>query len=48
MIGQKRETDEKHDESSVEEGFQLVKVKFDRGGEGDKEAPGMGYCSINI
>ena len=47
-IGQNRETDEEHDGDCVEEGFQLARVKFDRGGEGGREALRMGNCSINI
>ena len=33
------------DEDCVEEGFQLTRVKFDRDGEGEREALRMGYCS---
>ena len=43
-----RETDEEHDKNCVEEGFQLARGKFDRHGEGGREAVGMGYCSISI
>ena len=42
------ETDEEHDEEGVKEGFQLARVKFDRDGDGVKEALGMGSCCINI
>ena len=38
-VGQNRETNEERDEDCV---------KFDRDGEGGKEAPGMRNCSINI
>ena len=37
-VGQNKETDEQHDEDCVEEGFQLVRWKFDRNGEGSREA----------
>ena len=40
-VGQNRETDEEHDEDCVEEGFQLGNVKFNRDGEGSREALGM-------
>ena len=42
-LGQNRKTDEEY-----EEGFQLTMVQFDRDGEGDMEALGIGYCRINI
>ena len=42
------EIDEEHDEEGVKEGFQLARVKFDRDGDGVKEALGMGSCCINI
>ena len=44
-VGQNREANEKYDEGSVEEEFQLARVKFDINSEDDKEAPWMGYCS---
>ena len=47
-VGQIRETNEEHDENCVEGGFQLTRVKFDRDGEGGREAVGMGNCSIII
>ena len=47
-VGQNRKTDEEHDEDCVEEWFQLARVKFDRDGEGGREALSMGNCSINI
>ena len=47
-VGQNRETDEEHDEDCVKEGFQLARVRFDREGEGGREALGMRNCSINI
>ena len=47
-IGQNRETDEENDENCVKKGFQLARVKFDRDGERDWEALGIGSCSINI
>ena len=47
-VGQNRETDEEHDEDCIEEGFQLARVKFDRDGEGGREALGLGNRSINI
>ena len=37
-VGQNRETDEEHDDYCVKEEFQLPRVKFDRDGEGDREA----------
>ena len=47
-VGQNRETDEKNREVSVEEGFQLATVKFDRDGKGGREVTlGIEYCSIN-
>ena len=48
QVGQNRETTEEHNEDCVEEGFNLARVKFDRDGEGDREALGMGNCSINV
>ena len=47
-VGQNRETDEEHDDDGVEEEFLLARVKFDKGGEGNREALGVGNCSINI
>ena len=47
-VGQNSETDEKHDDDSAEEGFQLARVKFDRDDEGSRKALGVGNCSINI
>ena len=47
-VGQKRETNEDHDQDCIEEGFHLARVQFDRDDEGDREALGMGYFSINI
>ena len=47
-VGQIRETNEERDENYVEGGFQLTRVKFDRDGEGDREALGMGNCRIII
>ena len=32
----------------MKEEFQSARVKFERGGEGDREALNMGNCSINI
>ena len=43
-VRQNRETNEEHDQDCVKEGFQLVRVKFDKDGEGDREALGMGNC----
>ena len=48
VVGQNRQSDEEHDKGSVEEGFQLSRMKFDRVGEGDREVLGMGYCGINV
>ena len=48
QVGQNRETNEEHDEYCVEKGFNLARVKFDRDGEGGREALGMGNCSINV
>ena len=47
-VGQNRETDEKHDEDCVEEGFQLAGVKLDQYGEGGRDALVVGNYSINI
>ena len=47
-VSRNRETDEKHDEGCVKEGFQLARVKLDRNGEGGREALSMGNGSINI
>ena len=47
-VGQNSETDEKHDDDSAEEGFQLARVKFARDDEGSRKALGVGNCSINI
>ena len=47
-VRQSGKTDEEHEEHCAEKRFQLAKVKFDREGENDREALGMGYCSINI
>ena len=48
-VGQNKETDEEHDEDYyVEDEFQLARVKFDRHGEGGREALSMGNCCINI
>ena len=47
-VGQKKETDEEHDEECVEEELQLDSVKFDRDGERGREALGMWKRSINI
>ena len=46
--GQNRETDAKHDEYFVKEEFQSARVTFERDREEDREAQGMGNCSINI
>ena len=46
-VGQNRKTDDDHYQDCIEEGFQLTRVQFDRDGERDREALGMGYCSIN-
>ena len=43
-----QETDEEHNEDCLKEGFPLVRVKFDRDGEGDREALGMTNCCMNI
>ena len=47
-VAQKMETDEKHDEDCVEEGFPLARVKIDRNDEGDREALVKRSFSINI
>ena len=47
-VGLNRETDEKHDEGCVKEGFQLARVKLDGNGKGGKEALSMRNGSINI
>ena len=44
----KKETNEEYDEDWVEEGFELVRLKFDRDGVGHREALDMVNCSINI
>ena len=46
--GQNREIDEEHDEGCVDEGFQLARVKYDRDGEGDREALGLQFFDIFI
>ena len=45
-VGQNRKTDKEHDQDCIEEGFLLTRVQFDRDGEGNREALGMGYCNI--
>ena len=47
-LGKNREIDGEHDEDCDEDGFQLARGKFDRGGEGGSEAVGMEYYSINL
>ena len=47
-VGPNKETDKKHDEDCVEERFQLGRVKYDRDGEGSREALVEGSCSIKI
>ena len=47
-VGKNRESDEEHDEDSVDKGFQLARAEFDRDSEGGREAVGMRYRSINI
>ena len=47
-VGQNRETNEKHNEDCVKEGFHLTRVKFEGDGEGDKEALDMGNRNINV
>ena len=47
-VGQNRKTDEEHDHDCIEEGFQLVRIKYDRDSEGGREALGVGNCSVNI
>ena len=47
-VGHNRETDEEHDEDCVEDGFQLASVKFDRDGEGGREALDIGTRSVTI
>ena len=47
-VGQNRETDEEHDEDCVQRWFKLASVKFDRDGDGGREAFGMRNCSIDI
>ena len=42
------ETDEKHDEDCVEEGFPLARVKIDRNDERDRDALVKRNFSINI
>ena len=44
----KKETNEEYDEDCVEEGFELARLKFDRGCVGHRGALGMVNCSINI
>ena len=48
VVGKNKETHGEHDEDCVEEGFQLTRGKFDRVGEGGREAAGKRYCSINV
>ena len=47
-VGKNWETDEEHDDDCVEEGFRLVREKFDKHSERGREVVGMGCCSINI
>ena len=47
-VGKKRKTDEEQDDDSVEEGFQLVREKFNKDGKEGREAVGVGCCSTNI
>ena len=47
-MGKNRETDEEHDEDCIQGGFKLASVKFDRDGDGGREALGMSNCSIDI
>ena len=47
-VGQNRKTDGEHDNDCVKEGLQLVRVKYDRDGEGGRGDLGVGNCSINI
>ena len=47
-VGQNSEPDEEHNEDCVEEGLQLTRVKFKIDGNGDKDALGILYYSINI
>ena len=46
-VGQNRKTNEEHDEDYVEERVQLAEPKFDRDGEGGREALGTATRSIN-
>ena len=47
-VGQNSEPDEEHNEDCVEDGLQLARVKFKIDGNGDKDALGILYYSINI
>ena len=47
-VGQNRETDGEDDDDCVKEGFQLVKVKYDRDGGGGRETLSVENCNINI
>ena len=47
-VEKNRKTDEEYDDDCVEKEFQLVKEKFDKDGEGSREAVGMGCYSIII
>ena len=47
-VEKNRKTDEEYDNDCVEKEFQLVREKFDKDGEGSREAVGMDCYSIII
>ena len=47
-VEKSRKTDEEYDNDCVEKEFQLVREKFDKDGEGSREAVGMDCYSIII
>ena len=47
-VGKNRKTDEEHYDDCIKEGFQLIRKKFHKDGEGGRKAEEMGCCSINI
>ena len=47
-VGQNKESDKKHNENYVEEGFHLAGIIFDRDDEGIREVLGVGNCIISI
>ena len=46
-VGKNRETNQKHNEDCLKEGFRLPRKNFDRDDKGGRETLAMGYCSSN-